>query len=135
METLTTPKTNYLLEAGLDVLHHESQEWLGELEFFKSELRFFGKLLNSKVFALEKDQQRQHIYTNMNKLSDSVLTELLLEVKSHEKSLAAVLLAKKDTDDAHYRAKHKELYQKVQQLKNDVRTLKMLVFVFVENLK
>lgn len=135
MEALITPKTNYLLEAGLEVLHHESKEWLSELDFMKSELRFFMKLLNSKVFILEKDQQRQHIFKNMDKLAGSVLQDLEQEVKTHEKSLSTLLTATKDADDAKYRATHKELQQKVQQLVNDIRSLKMLVFLFVENLK
>ena len=71
MQTLTTPKTSNLLEAGLDVLHSESKEWLSEIEFLKSELSFFMKLLNSKVFAIEKDRQRQHIFQNMDKQQES----------------------------------------------------------------
>ncbi len=135
METLTTPKTNYLLEAGLDVLHSESREWLSEVEFLKSELRFFMKLLNSKVFSIGKDQQRQHIFKNMDNLATSVIYELEHEVKSHEKNLSVLLTAKKDTSDAPYRTKHKQLKRKVAQVINDTRTLKMLVFDFVEHLK
>lgn len=135
METLSTPKTTYLLEAGLDVLHHESKEWLSELDFIKSELSFFMKLLNSKVFTLEKDEQRQHILKNMGKLSDIVLREVEQQIKSHEKDLAALLNATKEADDAKFRAEHKQLYGKMQQFVNDVRSLKMLVFLFVESLK
>lgn len=134
MESLTSPKTNYLLEAGLDVLHAESKEWLSDLEFQKSELNFFLKLLNSKVFELDKEPQRQHIYENMNKLCTSVLMELQQDVKAHEKTLAEVL-ASKSNSDAPYRAQHRQLKAKVSQIDNDVRTLKMLVFRFVEHIK
>lgn len=134
METLTTYKTNYLLEAGLDVLHHESREWLSELDFLKSELRFFLKLFNSRVFTLEKDQQRQNVLKNMDRLSAIVLQELEQQIKTHEKNLS-VLLTSTEANDAQYRDQHKQLYQKMQQFVNDVKSLKMLVFLFVESLK
>lgn len=134
MEALTSPKTEYLLEAGLDVLHAESKEWLSELKFLKSELDFFLKLLNSKAFKGEEEPQRLHIYQNMDKLCTAVLVELELEVRGHEKNLAE-LLAAESGSDAPYRAQHKQLKAKVSQMENDVRTLKMLVFRFVEHIK
>ncbi len=134
METLISPKSEYLLEAGLDVLHFESKEWVSELKFLKSELDFFLMLLNSKIFKLDEEPKRQHIYENMNKLCTIVLTEVEQEVKAHEKNLAELLRAKSGTD-APYRAQHKQLKAKVNQLDNDVRTLKMLVFRFVEHIK
>ncbi|MDZ4844558.1 MAG: hypothetical protein SH857_03310 [Chitinophagales bacterium] len=134
METLTSPKITYLLEAGLDVLHVESKEWLSELKFLKSELDFFMKLLNSKAFELDKEPQRQHIYENMNKLCTAIVTELEREVTTHEKNLAE-LLTSKSGSDASYRAQHKQLKAKTSQIDNDVRTLKMLVFRLVEHIK
>ncbi len=133
METLTSPKSAYLLEGGLDVLHSESREWLSEVEFVKSELRFFMRLLKSKVFVLSKEQQRQHIFENMDKLCSAVAVELGNEIKAHEKNLA-VLQTSKGGSDAEYRAKHKTLKAKIEQLLNDTRTLKMLVFDFVEHI-
>lgn len=133
MEVLISPKTDYLLEAGLNVLHFESREWISELEFMKRELDFFMKLMNSKVFTLPKEQQRQHIFSNMDKLCNTVVVEVEKEVKLHGKELAD-LMTVKTTDDAAYRARHKKLKEKVDRLNNDVRTLKMLVFDFVEHL-
>lgn len=134
MEALTTPKTTYLLEAGLDVLHDQSKEWLSELDFLKIELRFFLKLLNAKIFTLEKDQQRQNVLKNMDRLCTTVLHELEQQIKTHEKSLS-VLLTATEADDAQYRDQHKQLHQKMHQFVNDVKSLKMLVFLFVGGLK
>ncbi|HXH19017.1 MAG TPA: hypothetical protein VNJ07_08025 [Chitinophagales bacterium] len=134
METLASPKTSYLLETGLDVLHSESREWLSELEFLKSDLRFFMKLLKSTAFESGKEQQRQHIFENMDKLASAITAELETEVKSHEKNLAA-LLANKNRDDASYRSKHIQLKERIERINNDVRTLKMLVFDFEKHLK
>ncbi len=134
METLTAPKTGYILEARLDLLHSESKEWLSEVEFFKSELRFFMKLLKSKVFTLKKEHQRQHIFENMDRLSSSVVREVEKEIKAHEKQLSE-LMGGKRSDDERYRQVHKSLLEKIKQLDNDIRTLKMLVFDFVEHLK
>ncbi|WP_340155098.1 hypothetical protein [uncultured Winogradskyella sp.] len=42
MDTLiSNPKAQYLLGAGLDVLHFESREWLDTVDFDKDEVRFF----------------------------------------------------------------------------------------------
>lgn len=133
METLTSPKSAYLLEAGLDVLHFESREWLSELEFMKSELRFFMKLLSSKVFMLDKEPQRKHILENMSKLSTSVVHELEQAVKEHEKLLAELHKTGKGASDARYRSKHQELKGKMEQVGNDLRSLKMLVFNYIES--
>lgn len=134
MNTLNQPNPDYLLEAGLDSLHAESRIWSSNLEFMNSEMQFYMKLLTSKVFQEAKEQQRQHVYENMNKLCVTILNELMQEVKAHEKNLAALLSAKSG-DDAAYRAKHRELRRKVEQLDNDVKTLKMLVFAFIEHVK
>ena len=134
MEAITNPKTEYMLEARLDVLHYDSRKWISELEFMKNELQFFIKLLNSKVFEDAKEQQRQHIYNNMNNLSSAIVAELEQEVKSHERKLAELLSAK-SSNDAAFREQHKELHKKMNQVDNDVKTLKMLVFGFVDNLK
>jgi len=133
MQIQTNPKSSYLLEAGLDVLHFESRKWLSEIEFLKSELRFFLKLLRSRVFELYKEKQRQHILENMDKLATTVVEELELEIQAHEKKLASLLLGK-NSDDASYRTAHNQLRQRMEQLDNDVRTLKMLVFDFTEHL-
>ena len=58
MNTKTlNPKTEYLLGAGLDVLHFESREWLDTIDFWKDEIRFFNDLLKHKE-ASEKKQFR-----------------------------------------------------------------------------
>ena len=57
MKAISDPKTSYLLEAGLDVLHFETKEWQSELELMISELRFYMKLLKSKIIKLEKEKQ------------------------------------------------------------------------------
>ncbi len=130
MEALPDIKTNYLLEAGLDVLHAESKEWLNKLEFQKTELEFFLKFLKSKDLESQREKQRQHILENMDKLCTIVVMEVLNDTRSHERYLAG-LLADNQGDDAHFRSAHKVLNMKVQQLENDVLTLKMLVFKLV----
>ena len=132
MNAITNPKAEYLLEAGLDVLHSESKEWLSELDFLKQELRFFLHLLDSKKLPDGKEQQRQRIFSNMDQLATTVVSEVEAEVKAHEKDLSEVL-RKEFSEDASYRRKHAQLNQKMSKLDNDVRTLKMLVFDFVEH--
>ncbi|GIV34423.1 MAG: hypothetical protein KatS3mg031_1958 [Chitinophagales bacterium] len=132
METLSSPKNEYLLEASIDVLHYESKEWLSELAYIKDELTFFMDLLKSKSFKLRKEQQRQHILENMDKLAQSITVELENEIRSHEKQLAE-MLSNHDGSDADFRNKHRQLKAKVERLINDIRTLKMLVFDLAEH--
>lgn len=131
MQAISDPKTSYLLEAGLDVLHAESKEWKSELEMMLSELRFYTSLLKSKIIKLEKEKQWERLLENMGKLSQAVTSELQDDVRAHEKELAQ-LLTSRSSDDAHYRKRHKELKKKVDQLREDVRTEKMLMFRFLE---
>lgn len=49
MELLTTPKTAYLLDAGLEVLHAQAIEWLSEIEFWRDESAFFYTLVVNKT--------------------------------------------------------------------------------------
>ena len=48
MKLLTTPKTAYLLEAGLEVFHGQSNEWLNEIAFWKDESAFLFTLIVKK---------------------------------------------------------------------------------------
>jgi hypothetical protein len=132
MQAITNPKTSFLLEAGLDILHFESKEWFSELDLLDNELRFFTKLLKSKVFKLEKEKQWQHILENIDKLFVAVTQEMKQEVKAHEKELASMLLGKSNESDEQFRARHKLLQKKMTQLKNDALTQKMLLFRFLE---
>ena len=40
MELLTSPKSMYLLDAGIEVLHEQSNEWLNEIAFGETKLLF-----------------------------------------------------------------------------------------------
>jgi len=131
MQAISDPKTSYLLEAGLDVLYAETKEWQGELELMTSELRFYTNLLKSKVIKLEKEKQWERLLENMGKLSQAVTSELEQDVRSHEKELAQ-LLGSKSSDDARYRSRHTQLRKKVDQMREDIRTEKMLMFRFLE---
>ncbi len=46
--TISNPKVQFLLGAGLDVLHFESGEWLETIAFWKDEVKFFDNLLKKK---------------------------------------------------------------------------------------
>jgi hypothetical protein len=38
---ISNPKAQFLLGAGLDVLHHESTEWLETIAFWEDEMKSF----------------------------------------------------------------------------------------------
>ncbi|MBA3706528.1 MAG: hypothetical protein H0W84_11715 [Bacteroidetes bacterium] len=48
MELLANPKSKYLLDAGLEILHEQSIEWLNDIEFWHDEIAFFYSLVIKK---------------------------------------------------------------------------------------
>src|ERR1035438_9457025 len=109
MELLTSPKSMYLLEAGLEVLHQQTNEWRSDLQFWKEEIPFFLNLV-------ERDKNQQIPKTSkasMEKIEGELLQiiteeidQLNLEVDLHEYFLCKMMeTPEKDQQD--YREKHK----------------------------
>ena len=61
MELLTSPKSTYLLEAGLDVLHEQSIEWLNEIAFWRDETAFFYSLVAKKTLEAVPVKAKSYI--------------------------------------------------------------------------
>lgn len=131
MELLTYPKTEYLLEASLESLHQESQEWLKEIAFWSDEMSFFFTLLHRKevrevfpskeLVTLEKELIRIH--------GDKLDTARSL-VQSHERTLASVLKTTSLQDEESYRNAHRKLLIEIYDLQSLIKNFKKAVFDF-----
>jgi hypothetical protein len=130
MKNLTSPKSSFLLEAPLEVLHAESQEWLEEVEFWKDEAAFFYALIiektkqNPSVFNTKdaKEVEKHLIYVSAEKIDD-----LKMEVQGHERFLSR-LIENPKLDDQLYRSRHKAITEKIHAFEKEFREMKRKVF-------
>jgi hypothetical protein len=135
MNTLiSNPKKHFLLGASLDILHHESTEWLGDIAFWKDELKFFDKLLKQK----NPIEDSKHVYMSMlemlEKIHGDFINQLEEEVREHESMLAKLEQNKTGQSDWDYREKHRRIKSRIEMMTNEFRAFKKVIFNYVKNL-
>jgi hypothetical protein len=136
MNTLiANPKAQYLLGAGLDVLHFESREWLDTLDFYKDEVRFFEDLLNKKEISKNNNADYEKMLKNLDKIHKDLFDDLEESIMKHEQLLSRIELAEKGLSDNDYREKHQHIYNKMNTFSNDFKTFKKIVFDYSKRLK
>ena len=85
MNTLiANPKAQYLLGAGLDVLHFESREWLDTLDFYTDEVRFFENLLNKKEASKNNNPEYEKMLKDLDKIHKDLFDDLKESIIKHE---------------------------------------------------
>ncbi|TFG73042.1 MAG: hypothetical protein E4H26_10300 [Flavobacteriales bacterium] len=130
----TSPKTEFLLGAGLNVLHQESREWLETVAFWKDESKFFDMLLKHK----EKSEKGLHEYgkmlQNLDKINRSLYDYLMNDIIEHEKMLSRLIKGEKGLADGDYRERHLQLGERLAIFENDIWEFKKMVFGYVKKL-
>lgn len=135
MKTMNSnPKTEFLLGAGLDVLHQESHEWLNTVAFWKDETRFFSDLLNRKDVMKNGESAYGEMLQNLDKIHESLFEYLADDIVAHEKLLARLHKGEKGLADSNYREKHRNLRQRIDIFTRDFREFKKMVFGYVKKL-
>ena len=133
--TTLNPKAQFLLGAGLDVLHHESREWIETIDFWKDEARFFDKLLN-RMDPIDKEKRE---YGQMLKVLDKIHKDLFQDLKDdvikHEQFLSRLEKGEKGISDSEYRDKHMHLNNRIETFTKDFKAFKQIVFDYVKNLE
>ncbi|RED43651.1 hypothetical protein DFQ10_105251 [Winogradskyella eximia] len=136
MNTLiANPKAQYLLGAGLDVLHFESREWLDTLDFYTDEVRFFENLLNKKEASKNNNPEYEKMLKDLDKIHKDLFDDLKESIIKHEQLLSRIELAEKGLSDNDYREKHQHIYNKMNTFSNDFKTFKKIVFDYSKRLK
>ena len=136
MNTLiANPKAQYLLGAGLDVLHFESREWLDTLDFYTDEVRFFENLLNKKEASKNNNPEYEKMLKDLDKIHKDLFDDLKESIIQHEQLLSRIELAEKGLSDNDYREKHQHIYNKMNTFSNDFKTFKKIVFDYSKGLK
>ena len=130
---IENPKASFLLEAGLNILHQESHEWVETIAFWRDEMSFLKKLMH-KIGPLEKKQLELHaILDGLTNIHHNLFDQLQEDVLEHEKFLARLEQNERGISDSDYRAKHAQIKQRFESIKNDLVMLKRLVFSFAKN--
>lgn len=135
MKLLTSPKTTYLLDADIEVLHEQSNEWLNEIAFWYDELSFLHSLVIKKTLKsvpLNSKNSIEKIENELIRLTGGDLDRLKLTIETHEKLLVDILEKKKNTNEEIYRGKHRQLTNEFHQFENRFKLLKKDVFDLVK---
>ena len=91
---ISNPKMQFLLGAGLDVLHFESIEWLNSIAFWKHEVKFFDNLLKNKN-SLENNNNPEYIkmLKDLDKIYTDLFDDLEDRIVEHEKLLSRIIIS------------------------------------------
>ena len=99
------PKDWFGRSKSIEELHHDSRNWLSEIEFIDYEMKFLNKLLSSYYIDLLDSGYDKHIKGLANKIviekkSGNALSKLILE---HEKILSNLILTNSVTSNKLFR--------------------------------
>ena len=132
--TKSNAKTEFLLGAGLDILHFESKEWLESITFFKDEIKFFDILLRKQVAIDKKERAYADMLKNMDKIHSDLFDFLADDIIEHEKLLARLEKGEKGLADNDYRDKHRHLKSRMEVFETAFRAFKNMVFGYAKEL-
>ncbi|WPP49802.1 hypothetical protein [Catalinimonas niigatensis] len=135
MKFLQTPKSTYLLQASLDVLHFESHEWQNEMAFMSDETNFLHKLHLKFMEKILPEKQRTHSTELQVKLTQfsTLLNNIKDDIQAHERYLANILQNNINVSDEEYRARHQAVKQQAEYLFNEFKQLKKEFFYWAED--
>lgn len=137
MKLLTSPKKTYLLDARIEILHEQSDEWLKEIAFWYDELSFLYSLVIKKTLKsvpIDSKNSILKIEDELIKLTGGELDQLKLTVELHEKFLSGLLERNNITDVQIYKDKHHQLMMYFEQLEQRIKSVKKEVFKLVESI-
>jgi len=130
MELLTSSKTTYLLEAGLEILHEQSNEWLNEIAFWREEIAFFYGIIVKKTHLsvpMHSKDSISLIERELDIISGKQLEKLQNKVEEHERSLYKFLKDKVGTE-REYRDAHKKLTHEFENFEKKFKLIKRDIF-------
>jgi gas vesicle protein len=135
MKTLIlNPKEQFLLGAGLDVLHFESREWLNTIAFWKDEVNFFNDLLKRKDSSKKNDPDIAKMLKDLGKIHKDLFEDLEDSIQEHEGLLSRIERKEKGLSDYDYREKHKRIKNRIAVFESDFKSFKKIVFDYVKPL-
>ncbi|HUH46874.1 MAG TPA: hypothetical protein VLZ54_06960 [Arenibacter sp.] len=124
-------KTEYMLEAGLPILHYETVQWMEDVTFYLDEFFTFKTLIDRKKYHNYIEQQVHNDIHRLVLVNIGRLQSILKELSLHGEYLSDLMGEKKGAGPNIYREKHKAMVDKINKLITDIRTLKIEVYAFL----
>ena len=132
--TTSNPKMQFLLGAGLDILHFESREWLDTIAFWKNEVRFFETLLKKKEASENNNPEYEKMLKNLDKIHTDLFEDIEDSIVQHEKLLSKIEQGEKGVSDTIYREKHHDIFLRMETFTREFKTFKGIVFEYAKGL-
>ncbi|MBE0391902.1 MULTISPECIES: hypothetical protein [unclassified Flavobacterium] len=131
---ILNPKAQFLLGAGLDVLHFESKEWLDHINLWKDEITFFNVVLKKKSTAEKSNSNYQKILNNIDTIYNDLFQDLEQSIIEHEKLLSKIEKGDKGLSDNDYREKHQQILLRMNTFTKDFVKFKKMLFDYEKGL-
>lgn len=124
-------KAEYMLKAGIPILHYEAVQWMEVVQFYLDEFLAFKTLIDRKKYHNYIEQQVHNDIHRLVLINIGRLQSILKEISHHEEYLSNLIGEKEGATDIIYRGKHKLIVEKINKLDIDIRTLKIEVYAFL----
>ena len=131
---LLNPKIQFLLGAGLNILHFESQEWMETIGFWKDEIKFFDNLLNKKESQKNTSSEYVHMLKNLDKIHADIFEDLENTIVNHERLLARIIQGENGLADDDYREKHLQIKLRMNTFTEEFNLFKKIIFRYAKSL-
>lgn len=131
MELLTSPRTEYLLEASLVSLHAESREWLNAIAFWNQEMSFFYKLIHIREPHLDFPTEGiAEIERELIAITSDSLHQMKVSVEKHEEALRTMATNYSSGEETAYRDEHRKLVHAMYELQTQITKFKQRVYSY-----
>ena len=130
------PKDWFGRSKSIEELHHDSRNWLSEIQFINYEMKFLYNLLTSNYIELLSsglDIKVKELFKKIaiEKKSGNALSKLILE---HEKILSDLIQTNSVTSNKNYLETHKKFEIEITIFLGRYKELKMEIFKIIERI-
>ncbi|MCB9231761.1 MAG: hypothetical protein H6581_08860 [Bacteroidia bacterium] len=137
MKYLMRPTSEYLDQASLKELNHDSREWLSEIPFWQDEVKFLLNLSSKNMLEFVQEEHVERagkVFQTLNAWQDEVLPGLKQKVTQHELHLGALLENPFEQDTTAYRVEHGLILDEIMKFMQKFKELKSEIFRVTEKI-
>lgn len=130
------PKGDFIAEANMEQLYALTKHWNSDLHFFKDDLNFLHKLLDSYFIWIDKDEN----YKVASKMKNELLKlrerceDLLDKTDKHRQQIGKMIL-EKIKDSRVFRLEHEHLEDEIASFVKAFRLNRLELFKVTEYIK
>lgn len=123
-------KTTVKINAPLDEKYSIAKQWLSDIEFFSSEIRFFDKLIQRNILFAESEQFLPPLEALQNELRKLLSEHAKLNLQIHNQIEKITSEERKGCDEASdcFLSEHEILHQKIAGFVVNYRAYKQRLF-------